>query len=375
MLKIDLKRSSRVPMYQQIAEGIRRQIESGKLPRDSMLPNERSLCESLKINRQTLRKSLQILVEKGLIYKEWGNGAFVGSKPEESHSISMEPAIRIVGMSIPAYCDASHIAVLCDQISQRLARENIQTFRMPHFDSDSERRFLQKSLDFLSGVIFYPKLNSKENIRNIRYVASRNIPCAVMTYSVPDMEIDAVVSDDYSGALAAVDYLVKNGHSRIAFIPSSNRPENRSGRRLGYEYAISNAGLKPIFADAADKPSKTNQFEIGYEAVRDLYIRLRRPPTAIIAQNDILASGAFNALEELDISVPGKTELLGFGNDLEAAVKYPSWKSPISTVAVNHVEIGRTVAELMIRRLREPEAEIDARKIPTKIIHRKTTRG
>lgn len=373
MLDIDIDNKIRVPLYQQIADEIQKQIESGKLPRYSMLPNERSICADLKINRQTLRKSLQILVEKELIYKEWGNGAFVGKK--KTQPISLEPIVQTIGVSVPSHCDASHIAVACDKLSRRLAKENFQTFRMPHFDENNEKQLLQHSRNFLSGVIFYPKLNSRENLHNIRYMISQKIPCVAMSYPVSGVDIDSVVSDDYRGAIAAVDYFRSKGHQRIAFIQSSNALASRSERRTGYEDAIIAAELKQIFSAVTDKPSIKKQYEAGYESIQDFYKRLQRPPTAILAQNDLLAAGALKALSDLNIAVPDEVEVVGFGNDLEAAVMYSNGKSPVSTVAVDHEKIGKIAAELMLRRLRDPNKEIIQHNISTKLTHRKTTKG
>ena len=373
MLDIKINNRIRIPLYQQIADEIQKQIESGKLPRYSMLPNERSICADLKINRQTLRKSLQILVEKELIYKEWGNGAFVGKK--KTQSISLEPLVKTIGVSIPAHCDASHLTIICEKLSQQLAKNNFQTFRMPHFNESNERQFLQHSRDFLSGVIFYPKINSQESLQNIRYMISQKIPCVAMSYLVSGVDIDSVISDDYSGAIAAVEYFRGKGHQRIAFLQKSNALASRSGRRIGYEDAMVSAGLKQIFSAVTDRPSIKKQYEAGYESIQDFYKRLQRPPTAILAQNDFLAAGALKALNELNIAVPDEVEVVGFGNDLEAAVMYPNNESPVSTVKVDHAEIGKIAAELMLRRLRNPSKEIIKHNISTKLIHRKTTKG
>src|SRR5512142_1811525 len=66
-----------VPLYNQIAESLLDQIESGKLPPGSRLPPERELAEMLGVNRMTLRQALHLLEAKGLLIRRQGNGTFV----------------------------------------------------------------------------------------------------------------------------------------------------------------------------------------------------------------------------------------------------------------------------------------------------------
>lgn len=66
-----------VPLYNQIAESLFDQIESGKLAPGSRLPPERELSEMLGVNRMTLRQALHLLQTQGLLIRRQGNGTFV----------------------------------------------------------------------------------------------------------------------------------------------------------------------------------------------------------------------------------------------------------------------------------------------------------
>lgn len=66
-----------VPLYNQIAESLLDQIESGKLAPGSRLPPERELSEMLGVNRMTLRQALHLLQTQGLLIRRQGNGTFV----------------------------------------------------------------------------------------------------------------------------------------------------------------------------------------------------------------------------------------------------------------------------------------------------------
>jgi GntR family transcriptional regulator len=65
------------PMYQQIAEDLRKQIESGTLARGSQLPTELALREQYDASRNTVRDAIKRLIAQGLVETRPGQGTFV----------------------------------------------------------------------------------------------------------------------------------------------------------------------------------------------------------------------------------------------------------------------------------------------------------
>ncbi|MEW6424506.1 MAG: GntR family transcriptional regulator [Bacillota bacterium] len=69
-----------VPVYYQLAEDIKRQIESGKLKEGDAIPSESQLVSEYRTSRVTVRRGLALLLEAGLIETVRGKGNFV-AKP------------------------------------------------------------------------------------------------------------------------------------------------------------------------------------------------------------------------------------------------------------------------------------------------------
>lgn len=69
------------PVFRQIADILRTEIQAGRLPEGSKLPSERELMDSYKAARGTVRQSLNLLKAEGLVHTEHGRGAFVRSRP------------------------------------------------------------------------------------------------------------------------------------------------------------------------------------------------------------------------------------------------------------------------------------------------------
>jgi 2-aminoadipate transaminase len=74
---IDLDSSAKDPLYFQIFDSIRRQIENGLLPPESRLPATRELACSLRVSRNTVVQAYQELEIRSLITSRVGRGAFV----------------------------------------------------------------------------------------------------------------------------------------------------------------------------------------------------------------------------------------------------------------------------------------------------------
>ncbi len=65
------------PMYRQIAEDLRRQIEDGELPPGAQLLTELELREKYEASRNTVRDAIKWLITRGLVETRPGQGTFV----------------------------------------------------------------------------------------------------------------------------------------------------------------------------------------------------------------------------------------------------------------------------------------------------------
>ena len=74
-LRVD--RDSPIPLYFQIAESLKQQIEDGRLRPGDRLDNELDLTQRLGVSRPTVRQAVQRLVEQGLVVRRRGVGTVV----------------------------------------------------------------------------------------------------------------------------------------------------------------------------------------------------------------------------------------------------------------------------------------------------------
>lgn len=97
---IRVTKSSKTPIYAQIAEGLGSLLEQAAFPAGFVLPSERWWCQQYGISRMTLRQAMGILERRGLIESHRGRGTFVAHKrlqKEQQELRSFTEEIRLRG--------------------------------------------------------------------------------------------------------------------------------------------------------------------------------------------------------------------------------------------------------------------------------------
>jgi GntR family transcriptional regulator len=95
-------RASPVPLYIQIDEELRGQIESGDLGPMAQVPSETELAERFSVSRMTARKALDRLVGDGMLFRQPGKGTFVAPTKlyhGASQGLSFSAAMRAQGLA------------------------------------------------------------------------------------------------------------------------------------------------------------------------------------------------------------------------------------------------------------------------------------
>lgn len=71
-----LDRDTVVPLYHQLSEILKEQIQSGEIPAGAKLPSERELMDKYHLSRNTVRQGIEILVRDGFVYQDHGKGNY-----------------------------------------------------------------------------------------------------------------------------------------------------------------------------------------------------------------------------------------------------------------------------------------------------------
>ena len=170
----------------------------------------------------------------------------------------------------------------------------------------------------------------------------------------------------WEGGFVATKHLINLGHRRIAYIGKTASARDAIERIAGYRAALDAANL-PIDPQL-QCDGNFNEAD-GYTATKTLF-ELPEPPTAIFAGNDRHAAGAYRALHELGLTVPGDISVIGFDNLPFTELLSP----PLTTVHAPRLELGRTAATLLLRLIHGEPLEMPRVVLPTQFIERQSCR-
>lgn len=112
-----------LPIYIQVREVLREQIDSGELQPGDKLPSEDQLAATYGISRMTLRRSLNDLIDMGLLYRRHGVGTFVSQSKvqrDHTHLTNFFESCRLGGHQPDAAVLHKEIVLADDHMAQAL---------------------------------------------------------------------------------------------------------------------------------------------------------------------------------------------------------------------------------------------------------------
>lgn len=230
-----------------------------------------------------------------------------------------------------------------------LARAVIETVREHGYtvllaNSDENLRVEEDVLTVMKeqrvdGCVIAPVSSRKTSLDEL---LRSDMPVVLVDRGLAGAEVDTVLIENEEGACQAVSHLIQHGHTRIAVIHGDLDRSSNEERLRGYRRAFAEAGL-PI-DESLVRPAY--EIEDAYRVVSEL---LREPdrPTALFTAHNHASLGAVHAIREAGLSVPEDIAVVGFDDTDWATLVKPQ----LTAVAQPVYEMGRTAAELLLRRM------------------------
>lgn len=226
-----------------------------------------------------------------------------------------------------------------------------------HWREDDERRCIDHLVSRrVDGIILVTSCLPDADLQRL----SRTLPLVLTGRKVAGEGLHCLDTDAVPGARLATEYLIGQGHSRIAFISGPPDHPDAQQRLEGYRAAL-RANRVPrvpqlvVDGDYSDAG--------GYAAMTRL-LDARVPFTAVFAANDQMAYGAMLALHRRGFVVPRDVSVVGFDDLPTSSFTVP----PLTTVHRGIAEVGESAAQTVIDllegrapRVREPAATLAIR--------------
>jgi LacI family transcriptional regulator len=197
-----------------------------------------------------------------------------------------------------------------------------------------------------------------------RALRERGLPGVLLNRETDRPDLDVCVSDNVAGSRLAAERLLELGHRRIGAVFGPADTSTGRDRALGFREALAEAGVV-LHPDACREVPYTH--ESGHGALLEILDSPHRP-TAVFCANDVLAIGALNAAKRRGISLPEDLTVIGY-DDMEMS----AWEVfDLTTVRQGTEAMAVTAAELLLRRMEDPGAEVRRVVVPPELVLRST---
>lgn len=340
-----LNHNSPVPLYHQLAERLKRQIEAGEIAQGEKLPSESEMMKQYGIGRLTVRGALSQLVNMGYLEKQHGRGTFCVYAPAPPERRSIEVLLDIQ--------DTYFIPYYLRSIAQVLDEAGCNMLVGDTEDSDARicahlERILLAGAD---GVILQPPHRSGPPSPRLmscfQALDAQRIPW-VMIDSAYELEGASYLRlDEVRGGRLAAEYLIELGHVHSALLYREGYRDSQM-RREGFLGAYQQRGLPA-----------PEQFAYASGVCARLLAGLdRRQFTAVFCYNDEMAIELMQTLKREGIQVPGQLSVMGFDDSLLAPAVEPALTSVAHPKQILGERTARTLIGMMEHSVQAPCVEL-----------------
>ena len=213
----------------------------------------------------------------------------------------------ILGMMIPDISEPFYPAVV--KGLEDTARVNGYSLMLFNTQEDEERE--SKCLDILlahqcDGIALIKARQGPSHERLRAKLATLPVPVVYVDRQT-DVEGDAVLVDNETGARRGVEHLLRLGHRKIAIVMMGPGVSTHAERLEGYRRALTEYGInvRPQYIKPIE-PTMDDAYSAALELFAD-----PEPPTAIFATNARLTIGVVAAIESRGLRCPDDVSVLG----------------------------------------------------------------
>ena len=337
------------PLYEQIENDLKKQIENGVLKEGDQIGSHNELAKSYDVSVITIKKALLNLTNKGYLYARVGKGTYVAKASSEQqrkfgdHKTMglvlrdlKHPFFSMIAQSIEEKAYELNYTLLLSSSSNKIEKEESQ---INHFKSLGVDGLVIASLSLeYMATPYLQKLHDE------------NFPYVMISY-MHDPQYWFVGSDHELGGYMATEHLIKLGYRKIGYVHLGKGNLLSEVRKNGYSRALTDYDIPfdshriySLGKEAYD--TGENRTELGYQFGKK-FEKLEDKPEALFFYNDTSALGFMKYLNEVGMKVPEDIVVVGY-DDVELASFAPT---PLTTIRQPVQKISSKAVEIVDKRI------------------------
>jgi LacI family transcriptional regulator len=310
----------------------------------------RDVAAHAHVNISTVSRALnpeaRHLISDEAVVRVIESARAVGYRPNKLASALTSGRSHVVGILLPDIENAVFPPIIRG-IEERLAAEGYAALIANAAGSAADReRVLEQMFERQVDGLVVATASRDDQV--VRRCILEHVPVVLVNRSEDHRLAPEVVNDDFYSMQMAVDHLVGLGHRKIGHVAGPVNLATGFARSQGFQLAAQRNRIPNSHMVEAAEFTRA----AGRIACAELLKRYRSI-TAIVAANDLIALGCYDCLAALGLRCPQDVSIVGH-NDIPLVDMV---NPPLTTVRIQHREMGRKAAQLLLERFAAPDTK------------------
>jgi DNA-binding LacI/PurR family transcriptional regulator len=178
----------------------------------------------------------------------------------------------------------------------------------------------------------------------------------------------SIISDNVQGMKEMMEYILDQGHTRIAYIHGNNSAVTRD-RLASFYRTMEERGIEVreeyILEGKYNDPVKCS-------TITEKLLKLPEPPTCILYPDDYASIGGINVIRKAGLKIPDDISVAGYDGIPMMRVMEPA----LTTVSQDRELLGKKAANQLIRLIERPKTTLQKiQTIPSKLYKGSTVKN
>jgi DNA-binding LacI/PurR family transcriptional regulator len=358
-MKFDLEKNHHQPLFEQLADALRKEILEGRLEAGVALPSLQEMTQLAGVSLFTVDRAINSLIKEGLLIRRPKKGTYVSktftapqSESGRKKVIFAASGAHQIESSPKTYHGLIYMGILDAAVK---AGVHVVTSSLTNLASDIRLYDQQQAFD-VRGGIFVDDWH-QDDVTKIGEACPHKTFIATNART-PDFEltpanVHGVFNDDFGGGYALGAALAESGIHRVWILTRHLPVENYRLRVQGMRQAFGDAGRTVPDSQVieSDNVGEINE-RVAYSLMKKLPVESLLPTDAIMCVSDQLAIGVLRFLDEQGVGEKKRPLVTGYDGWMpisQESLTFPS-------VRVDFGRLGRMSLDLLLRD--------DSRKLP-----------
>jgi DNA-binding LacI/PurR family transcriptional regulator len=339
-----------VPIYLQLVEQYRKDILEHRLSPGDRIDSIREIQRKHRVARETAKRVLSYLAEKGYITQHAGKGSFVAP---------LRPLQAIWGVVLPFF--SLQYEGLLSRLSAHAASfgREVRIF-YDYNDWEQEVRLVRMMLEErFEAVVVIPTLDESKAWSFYSRLGVTDSHVVVFDHTMSYQDFTFVIQSYDLGVLRAVNYLLDKKEGGVAFVKNAGW----AGRNMVLELMLETYWMvlrtrrpqvRSLIVERAD--------EVRAEEFK------RRHITGVFCCDDFSAIQVIGRLSEQGVKIPGELHVVSYGNTDLARFFTPA----VTSVDPHNEEMAAQLARILMERAEGKATNNQQYVVQPRLVVRKT---